>query len=67
MESICADILDSLSSLQSRHPVVAIMIQTESQGAGLKLKGIQLRTEENNIVFKVSSFIWPTTSLILRE
>lgn len=53
MESICADILESLSALHSHHPVIAIMIQSESHEGSLKVKGIQLRTEEKNIVFKV--------------
>jgi hypothetical protein len=51
MESICSDILEQVQLMDTRLMVIAVAVQLSSDR---KLKAIQFRTENCNIVFNVS-------------
>lgn len=51
MESICSDILEQVQLIDTRLMVIAIAIQLSSDR---KIKAIQIRKDDCNIVFNVS-------------
>ena len=51
MESICSDILEQVQRMDTRLVVIAIAVQLSSDR---KVKAIQFRTDDCNIVFNVS-------------
>jgi len=51
MESICGDILEQVQQVDTRLVVIAIAVQLSSDR---KVKAIQFRTADCNIVFNVS-------------
>jgi hypothetical protein len=51
MESICSDILEEVQLIDSRLMVIAIAVQLSSDR---KVKAIQIRKDDCNIVFNVS-------------
>jgi hypothetical protein len=52
MESICSDILEQVQLMDTRLMVIAVAVQLSSDR---KLKAIQFRTDNCNIVFNVSA------------
>lgn len=56
MESICSDILEQVQLMDTRLMVIAIAVQLSSDR---KVKAIQIRKDDRNIVFNVSLLLNP--------
>jgi hypothetical protein len=63
MESICSDILEQVQLMDTRLMVIAISVQLSSDK---KVKAIQIRKDDCNIVFNVSlgSFLKKSGSVL---
>jgi hypothetical protein len=73
MEDICSDVLNSVALLpSSQSPLVVMAFAVQSElviSGGMWIHAIQLHTETQNIVFRVSAFFlvsdWITYSILL--
>jgi hypothetical protein len=56
MNSICTEILEDIPlapTSDSPRKVIAIAIQSELKAGSMRIRGVQLRTEQLNVVLKV--------------
>jgi hypothetical protein len=56
MNNICTEILEDIPlapASDSPRKVIAIAIQSESKAGSMHIRGVQLRTEQLNVVLKV--------------
>ena len=62
MESICNDILERVQQMDAQLMVIAVGVQLSSER---RIKAIQFRTDNRNIVFNVSLSLWKITFYII--